>query len=292
MGNNQGNRCLPIEGTRRRVEFEDNWFAEGRSRRAYRGTYHGDRRVEGNKCVVKLYKQEWCDRMGELAYRADIRASERAQEMAMAFKQKYPTIESIEFVQPEISKIDHSSAFKLLGFIPIHKRVKGKTTETKVTSKVMIPTGSTVAVERYLEGEFIRFLSNTGYQGEEVLDTLPSAFSHFTFHISNGQILVCDLKGLRWEHGYVFTDPAIHSQTAGDRPNYFGPTDLGVLGMIKFFQNHRCNELCEGFLKPDLVNIRPRHTSRARRITDRPESTYMQELERHSPVGFELLSSS
>ncbi|XP_038062549.1 alpha-protein kinase vwkA-like [Patiria miniata] len=289
MGSYQSNSCHPIEGTNRWVEFENDWFAEGRSRRAYRGTYKGDWRVEGKKCVVKIYKEVWCERIGELAYKADIRASERAQEMARAFNQMYPSIESIEFIQPEISKINSSSAFMFLGFIPFHKKVKGKRASSKDTSTEMIPEGDTVAIEKYLRGKFTSFLSNSGY--ETVPSAVPAAFSHFTFHHSHGKILVCDLKGVREDHGYVFTDPAIHSSISAFQYGFFGPTDLGDIGMIKFFQNHKCNDLCSRFLQPVLESVMPRHESLARHIGDSNATVFNCELLRRCETATYELSS-
>ncbi|XP_038062744.1 alpha-protein kinase vwkA-like [Patiria miniata] len=291
MGVNQSNRCLPIDGTSVWVKFEDDWFAQGVSRLAYRGTYHGDLELEGEMCVVKLYKEQWCEMLGEVAYKADIRASFKAHEMAQIFNRKHRTNKPIQFVLPKVSKIDNSAAFKFLGFIRIPRKVKGKLAGTKASATEMIPKGASVAIERYLEGEYVKFLSNSSYVNHNVAAFLPAAFSHFTFHESRGSILVCDLQGVRGQRSYVFTDPAIHSLNKGI--GFYGPTDLGVFGMIKFFQNHHCNPLCRGFVTPDLSNIPRDAAADVNRVLQairvRNGSTFTHELQ-GTGVGLARLS--
>ncbi|XP_038062554.1 myosin heavy chain kinase B-like [Patiria miniata] len=275
MGNNQSNTSLPIEGRGGWVVFENDWFAEGRSRRVYRGTYQGERHMMG-RCVVKIYKEQWSVRLGEMSYRADIRATDRAQEMAKLFNSTYMINGySIEFTKLEIARINSSAGFRFLGFVRIPKRVKGKEADERVSSSVMIPKGDSVVIENYLEGEFIHFLSNTAYQDEEVQDTVSAAFSHFTYQASNGQILVCDLKGVRGERGYVFTDPAIHSHID---PGNYGSADLGDVGILKFFENHTCCALCEGFQKLDPADVTSRVRRQARALTPGRSTTHLHEF--------------
>ncbi|XP_022097593.1 alpha-protein kinase vwkA-like [Acanthaster planci] len=283
MGTNQSNTSMPVSGTSIWAEFENDWFAQGVSRLAYKGTYHGDWRYEGKKCVVKLYKEQWCELLGEAAYKADVRASYKAHEMAQIFNRKHPTNKPIEFIIPKISKIDTSAAFKFLGLFRIPKKVKGKLAGTQASSTEMIPKGSSVAIEDFLEGDYVKFLSNSSYVNHGIPTFLPAAFSHFTFHESRGQVLVCDLQGVRRERSYTFTDPAIHSWVDHDL-GFYGPTDLGVFGMIKFFQNHHCNHICRGFLTPDLSKV-PRDVAAdinriLQAIQIRSGSTFTYELQR------------
>jgi Alpha-kinase family len=82
-----------------------------------------------------------------------------------------------------------------------------------------------------LEGEFLKFNSNSGYtNGADFMQAL----SHFSYHHSNGQFL-CDLQGGHYEDVYVLTDPVIMS--SGDTKT-FGATDLGEEGIGNFFAHH------------------------------------------------------
>ena len=74
---------------------------------------------------------------------------------------------------------------------------------------------------------------------------LAVAFSHFTYDITDGYLLVCDLQGvcvidLKRKETLLLTDPAIHCS----KLLRFGKTNLGNLGIDKFFQKHVCNKYC------------------------------------------------
>ena len=97
---------------------------------------------------------------------------------------------------------------------------------------------------------YTKFTSNNGWIGDS--DTLGwavlamEAFSHFTYHRSGGQLIVCDLQG-RYRHNrynrskcrFELTDPAICS-----RNRSYGPTDMGEKGIESFFYHHECNSFC------------------------------------------------
>ncbi|KAJ8604959.1 hypothetical protein CTAYLR_006883 [Chrysophaeum taylorii] len=121
-------------------------------------------------------------------------------------------------------------------------------------------TWLTFVVEPELEGKFTKWNDNSGRVREsplprnddggglkefssENVDDVPQAFSHFTHHATNGQLLVCDVQGV-WNQvdGFALTDPAIHSRGPQGRRN--GPTDAGDSGIARFFKTHRCNALC------------------------------------------------
>lgn len=72
------------------------------------------------------------------------------------------------------------------------------------------------------------------------------AFSHYTYHVSGGYLLVCDLQGVNAvgadaEPTLLLTDPAIHC--IDDVPR-FGVTNLRKHGMEGFFRSHVCNDIC------------------------------------------------
>jgi hypothetical protein len=94
-------------------------------------------------------------------------------------------------------------------------------------------------VEPMLEGEFLKFNSNSGYvNGADVLQSL----SHFSYHHSNGQYLLCDLQGGHYADAYILTDPVIMST---NNSKTYGPMDLGSEGIENFFVKHKCNPFCK-----------------------------------------------
>jgi hypothetical protein len=115
---------------------------------------------------------------------------------------------------------------------------------------------------RYLAEPLIRnfrkFTSNSGWvdgDGSWTTEAM-AAFSHYTYHKSNGQLMVCDLQGRyrdnrRFRSGksrFELTDVAICS-----RSRSYGPTDLSEKGIETFFAHHTCNQFCnidEHWLKP------------------------------------------
>ncbi|KAI0547948.1 kinase-like domain-containing protein [Xylaria curta] len=96
-------------------------------------------------------------------------------------------------------------------------------------------------VEPMIE-KFEKFNSNTGWAPVTggVWSEAMQALSHFSYHDSNGQILLCDVQGGAYRDGYILSDPVIMSQ----KPEKYGPTDLGPNGIRLFFYRHRCGRFC------------------------------------------------
>ncbi|XP_038062561.1 eukaryotic elongation factor 2 kinase-like [Patiria miniata] len=252
------NKSKEIGLSRTRVEFEDDWFAQGASRRVYKGTFHGIPEKEGKRCVVKVYKEEWYEDAKDYAWKVDDLAYRKANEMAQLFNMHhtamYPTSinRKIEFVKPEFTRVDAHATNYFLGLFPYYRTVKGKLAFTRDRVTNVIPSNASLLVERYLEGDYVKFTSNTGFVDPEN-GALPAAFSHFTYHASEGEILVSDLQGVMSDTRYTFTDPAVLS--GGTELGVYGPTDLGKFGIIRFFKSHSCNELCKGLNKPQIFNV-------------------------------------
>jgi hypothetical protein len=92
-------------------------------------------------------------------------------------------------------------------------------------------------VEPMIEGEFVKFNSNSGHSNG---DELMSALSHFSYHHSEGRELLCDVQGGKYESCYVLTDPVVMSLE-----RKYGPTDLGEGGISNFFHHHKCSRFCK-----------------------------------------------
>jgi len=93
-------------------------------------------------------------------------------------------------------------------------------------------------IEHYIEGEYVKYNSNSGFVEEKTghCRQTPQAFSHFTFERSGHELVVVDIQGV----GDLYTDPQIHT-AAGEE---YGDGNLGTRGMALFFHSHHCNEIC------------------------------------------------
>ncbi|CAP60193.1 uncharacterized protein PODANS_1_5070 [Podospora anserina S mat+] len=112
--------------------------------------------------------------------------------------------------------------------------------EHSVNKALEIWRGQTVLVEPFIENHQM-FNSNLGWVTD---DRRPwplamQALSHFRYHITGGQYVLCDLQGGVYSHEVILTDPAIPSHK-----KEFGMTDLGSDGISNFFRKHVCNGFC------------------------------------------------
>jgi len=187
---------------------------EGQFRIAYAGTYlNGNRKNQEAVCKsfkskYKVIEQEFFD--------TDDRVNERAIQFAEDWNDICPQGKDIQITYGTVSYLNDGNSYLIEPLI------------------------------RY----FQKFTSNNGWIANEndvgwaVL--AMEAFSHFTYHRSGGQMIVCDLQGRyrfdrynRNKCRFELTDVAICS-----RQKRFGVTDLGEKGIESFFYNHRCNKFC------------------------------------------------
>lgn len=165
--------------------FENNYFAEGACRYAFKGTLSGGGRRNGSICVTKVFKKEFAKNYLEWA--PDIAASKKASGFAEEFLRNYqPRLRNyireneIEFLIPLIAKMQNISSFNLLWLLPIE------------TDQRYVKVNEYVAIEPFIEGAYDKFNSNGGYESPYHL--LMNAFCHWTWYISGHRFMVCDLQ--------------------------------------------------------------------------------------------------
>ena len=100
--------------------------------------------------------------------------------------------------------------------------------------------GQKALCEPFIEN-FEKFNSNTGWRSgsRSHWNQVIQALTHFSFHYSDGNALLCDLQGGFEDNCLYLSDPVIMSPSQS-----FGPTDLGNAGISTFFSQHRCNMFC------------------------------------------------
>lgn len=92
-------------------------------------------------------------------------------------------------------------------------------------------------LEHFIEGQYVKYNSNSGFVRCEAIRMTPQAFSHFTFEKSGHELIVVDIQGV----GDLYTDPQIHTSHGDD----YGDGNLGTRGMALFLHSHQCNSICE-----------------------------------------------
>jgi len=114
-------------------------------------------------------------------------------------------------------------------------------------------TFSEFVAERHVHGVFTKYNNNKGYvQGGSEQSIIAQAFSHFSFEVTGGEMLVVDIQGVVVQRDHesqctdglqsflMLSDPQVLSRTGR-----FGRGDLGLSGFEQFFRTHRCNALCK-----------------------------------------------
>ncbi|KAJ8058328.1 hypothetical protein OCU04_012520 [Sclerotinia nivalis] len=101
-----------------------------------------------------------------------------------------------------------------------------------------------------LMDDFQKFNSNTGWTDTDDLQSYAlQALSHFSYHLTNGQSLLCDLQGSVYPDRYELIDPVIMSQESFR----YGPSDLGPKAISNFFYWHHCGLYCKPqWIKPSF----------------------------------------
>ncbi|OEU13122.1 kinase-like protein [Fragilariopsis cylindrus CCMP1102] len=99
--------------------------------------------------------------------------------------------------------------------------------------------------EPMLEGDYLKFNSNSGYFGSS---DFMQALSHYSFQFAVENNLCVIYRVVHYKEDYVLTDPVVMSH---DNSKKYGSGDLGAEGIDNFFAHHRCGKFCSKlWLKP------------------------------------------
>ena len=217
------------------AEFKPKFFDQGTFRYCYRGTIKdldGDEITTidfpSGECVVKVYK----DGSFTQDYLLDFIGSQYAYQQAIIFNNVIGIPNKINFILPYAGSVDLLAGFKLFGLFKV---------STNDDSKKHLSPDMKVAIEPFLDGEYIKFSSNTGYENPD-FDAYIPAFSHFTWIQSKGTRVVLDVQGIFKNGRYYLTDPACQSID-----QKFGNSDLGGMGLCKFVLCHKHNNICNNW---------------------------------------------
>lgn len=193
----------------------DHPFTSGAFRWVAKGKYtEGPRNTQD--CVCKWFKSGHVFESD--FFQKDILAVEKSIEIVKQFNAEKVVTQIIQMNRPEV-------------WVFVSGELKGK----NVLQEPFIPN-------------YQKFNSNTGWTNTDTpWPKVMQALSHFSYHITFGRCVLCDLQGGFDESGsLVLTDPAVLSTT-----REFGVTDLGPQGISSFFSRHVCNEYCEkSWIKP------------------------------------------
>eukprot|EP00443_Scrippsiella_acuminata_P125478 CAMPEP_0115605546 /NCGR_PEP_ID=MMETSP0272-20121206/17519_1 /TAXON_ID=71861 /ORGANISM="Scrippsiella trochoidea, Strain CCMP3099" /LENGTH=662 /DNA_ID=CAMNT_0003041143 /DNA_START=65 /DNA_END=2053 /DNA_ORIENTATION=+ len=197
---------LRWHSTFRRVHLRPAPFSKGAMRYAFPAVDE----ASGARLVVKVYKFR-----GE-AWRSTITLDKDARVQALA-----------QYFADEFSRRAPDCA---LQFVPVQRmRV--------IDGSQMSEFLRLSLTEPFIPGNYEKYTSNGSYIGDNT--EVVQAFTHFTWHFSQGQLMVVDIQGANLS---VLTDPQIHSSFSEE--DHFGCGDLGRAGMDAFFLEHRCNQIC------------------------------------------------
>eukprot|EP00438_Fugacium_kawagutii_P007212 Skav218001 [mRNA] locus=scaffold2344:72496:74966:- [translate_table: standard] len=190
-------------------------IGEGQFRKVFKGQYTVGSRA-GQAKVAKVFK-DGTEAFEDSFFDHDVALCEKAIEIADAFN-------------------------KVKKFNNLVQVCKADIWHSKKTKQRLL-------TEPFL-ANFQSFNSNTGWQATGEWSKALQSLSHFSYHHSNGDLVLCDLQGSVEDNFIVLTDPVVNT-----KDKRYGPTDLGQKGIENFFHHHTCSQWCDPtWSKPRITN--------------------------------------
>lgn len=217
-------------------EFYPEW--KGRRFDIFRGIAHHERQwFTRTDVVVRTFKDQNATDDHWSHYR---RCAAEARKLALHFNHfltSFGIPVQMLFTIPAFGVMDNIS--EIMNLTRFLMRFKKRFGEDEV-----------VAFEEHIEGDFKHFVDEEGHVLANGLELLE-AFCHFSYHQSNGEYIISNLKGVKngpdhedKPNTFHLTVPSFHSKTGA-----YGPLDHGETGIQEFFKNHHCSSICQSFIQ-------------------------------------------
>ncbi|KAK4213187.1 kinase-like domain-containing protein [Rhypophila decipiens] len=192
------------------TEDLDNPFASGAFRWVAKGEYTNGPR-EGQPCVAKWFKTGVV--FSQDFFLLDIKAVDKSLDIVNKFNEFNIASKAVVINVPEVWEFSRQASSNR--------------------------AGSKTVTEPYIEN-YVKFNSNSGWtDSSQGWPEIMQALSHFSYHITGGNFVLCDLQGGIYQQHVVLSHPVILS-----RNREYGVTDLGPDGISTFFSQHRSNLFC------------------------------------------------
>lgn len=209
-------------------------FARGSVRLAYFGQEYNKERLPKNDCVLKeMLRAPIISELERSRYLCDLEVLTVSTKLAQVFNEALRAVDT---------STDHIHIQFLKGSVYEYK-VKGG--ESRILFKE----------NRYFQadGPMMKFTNNWNFKRDFEHIDIVEAFCHFTYHVTEHYLIVCDIQGIvcrvRDKPTLLLTDPAIHCDKHKLR---FGKTNLKKDGMDMFLSSHTCNKYCRSLGLPQV----------------------------------------
>ena len=200
---------VPIKSCSHSVDFEKIPFAKGNFRYTFQGHWCNrckrlddedhDNQKHGQLCVVKKWKREHV--YDGTFWDRDIRVAQLASKLANKWNKKFDPLRRIRVLTP----IKHVCVYQYRS-LKKEENEKQKQTVKTACPKDGVALNERLMVEDYLDGNFVKWNSNSGWVKHE--SSVIQAFCHWTYHYSNTRILLCDAQGI-----YIYTTYIVSTTT-------------------------------------------------------------------------------
>ncbi|GFO41284.1 alpha-protein kinase vwka-like [Plakobranchus ocellatus] len=237
---------------------------------------NGRGKKAGDRCVVKVFRK--CMGTKSLCS-CEMKKSEKARELARAFNRSaHRRNVYLRFAATYWALMDEVSRLKTIFF----------TGERPLSSKEAVLFEDDVRFDSERPNKSRRlsnFMDSRGRHGTSRAIELD-AFTHFTYHESGGQLVVCGLEGVHDSEGFFLKTPTIHS-----RAREFGNSDCGLRGMREVLGHHICNNVCKDMRKPFAEDDDCKKSENASTIAECATSGVVEALHQNSNMSVMALEA-